>query len=781
MNRPDPLEDAGEAVVGVFWDIDSCSVPNNGADDAAAAAASVRDFAIQYGKICTFSAFGDFSRMPSGAPRSLQQLGVSTLDLASARREAADKAIIVELCFFAVANKPPATVVLITGDRDYSDALQRLKQHRYRVLVFSMAGCSRDSLIFASEDRRLYDWPTLALRGEAVPLAASQAGQPGRDEPFGSLGRPLSASSSGSNSSSALQGSRAPAQGQSGWLTPSRGAGAASNPESSAGKGSPMGWQALKSSALARRSFQDFLASSPSGIDGGTVNKWLSSHVGGIDAFGYSTFKDLMRAAETAGLCRLGGTKSLYVYPPPPSRLAPESNAVDSVQELQRLLTLVDVEGEAPRQRPRPQPQPQRHTSPPQQPQQQPQQLQHPGLARSGSGQILGRSPGGPGEPHIPAWLIAKIRSEFWNGRREEVTQPYTRLVQWLNREVSGGYHTLGYKKWTVFLHDAERAGAWVLGPPESEWAAERGLKTVRPPGSAAHTPSLATNYTANGRGSPHPGHGNVQHGESRIPGWLLSKLARDFWEGGREEVVHPYLPFIQWPQRGAGGRLRIAGLQEADALPGGLRARGRAGAGAAGERVGGGPRAEDDPPAVPPRRRQERPAARGPPGPPGTVPRWLLDQLQSYLVTKPNLRQGVYAPYMPISYFLQQRAGGLEKLGFPSLGAFLQAAEAGGALRLAPSKSPNGSPVRAHPSTPSPPRPPRPRRRPAAPPTTPPPPRPPPPPGSRMSWTSCLSDLQEESLINLGFVTGSEDDGGALNLALGMSAFAAPGGARWI
>lgn len=307
---------------------------------------------------------------------------------------------------------------------------------RYRVLVFSMAGCSRDSLIFASEDRRLYDWPTLALRGEAVPLAASQAGQPGRDEPFGSLGRPLSASSSGSNSSSALQGSRAPAQGQSGWLTPSRGAGAASNPESSAGKGSPMGWQALKSSALARRSFQDFLASSPSGIDGGTVNKWLSSHVGGIDAFGYSTFKDLMRAAETAGLCRLGGTKSLYVYPPPPSRLAPESNAVDSVQELQRLLTLVDVEGEAPRQRPRPQPQPQRHTSPPQQPQQQPQQLQHPGLARSGSGQILGRSPGGPGEPHIPAWLIAKIRSEFWNGRREEVTQPYTRLVQWLNREV---------------------------------------------------------------------------------------------------------------------------------------------------------------------------------------------------------------------------------------------------------------------------------------------------------------------------------------------------------
>lgn len=71
--------------------------------------------------------------------------------------------------------------------------------------------------------------------------------------------------------------------------------------------------------------------------------------------------------------------------------------------------------------------------------------------------------------------------------------------------QVSGGYHTLGYKKWTVFLHDAERAGAWVLGPPESDWAAERGLKTVRPPGSAAHTPSMLTGYSGGGRNGPHP------------------------------------------------------------------------------------------------------------------------------------------------------------------------------------------------------------------------------------------------------------------------------------
>lgn len=391
-----------------------------------------------------------------------------------------------------------------------------------------------------------------------------------------------------------------------------------------------------------------------------------------------------------------------------------------------------------------------------------------------------------------------------------------------LMAQVSGGYHTLGYKKWTVFLHDAERAGAWVLGPPESEWAAERGLKTVRPPGSAAHTPSLATNYTGNGRGSPHPGHGNVQvrhsplpapplstfmghthisacahcvsppsssdvsfvalpqHGESRIPGWLLSKLARDFWEGGREEVVHPYLPFIQWLNAELEGGYASLGYKKltpfledcerAGALvlvpPGSEWAADRGlktirppyhrGAGKSGQPRG------------------------GPPGPPGTVPRWLLDQLQSYLVTKPNLRQGVYAPYMPISYFLQQRAGGLEKLGFPSLGAFLQAAEAGGALRLAPSKSPNGSPV----------------VRPVyAKPSASPAPAPPPSRAANNAATAAAAaaawqqdvvdklplDLQEESLINLGFVTGSEDDGGALNLALGMSAFAAPGGARWI
>lgn len=771
---------------------------------------------MKHGTIRTFCAFGDFGRIPADIRRALQQSGISTLDTSSGRKDAADKAIIVELCFFAVDHQSPATVILITGDRDYSNTLQRLKQHRYRVLVFGMAAFCRDpSLLGSSEDRKLYDWLALASRGEAITLTPSPGqAQPRNDESFGSLGRPLSAGSTASSTSSgtpqpgpARQAS--PANGT--WLVPRQtgvgGGGFALAKGAPNSAGSPMSWHALKASPLGRAPFQEFLAASPSGIDGGTVNKWLTSHVGGIDTFGYSSFKDLMRAAETAGLCRLGGTKSLYVYAPqqpqqPQPRQQQQQQAVDPVFELQKLLTLVQVEelGEGSVGVPMLQPQLQ------QQQQQQPQQQQSTASLHSRSSS----SGGGPQprltEPHIPGWLIHKIRTEFWNGRREEVTQPYTRLVQWLNREVSGGYHTLGYKKWTVFLHDAERAGAWVLGPPESEWASERGLKTVRPPGSAAHTPSQQ--HTAqqpnNGR-IHHLQHHHHHHSplEGRIPVWLLSKLSRDFWEGGREEVAHPYLPLIQWLNAELEGGYSALGykkltpfLEEAERcgavllvppesewaaerglktlrpLPGQVGARG-GGRGEVGGGFGSG---------------QARAGGPGPLGPRGTIPQWLLDQLQTYLLTKPNLRQGVYAPYMPISYFLQQRTGGLEKMGFPNILAFLEAAEAGGALRLSPAKSPNSHPV-VRPVHAKPP----PSSSPSAP--------------SRgasatsnnnaitaaaaaAAWKQDLvdslpHDLHEESLINLGFAAvsgpGDHEANNAINLALGMSAFGAPGGARWI
>lgn len=276
--------------------------------------------------------------------------------------------------------------------------------------------------------------------------------------------------------------------------------------------------------------------------------------------------------------------------------------------------------------------------------------------------------------------------------------------------------------------------------------------------------------------------------GEGRIPGWLLAKLARDFWEGGREEVAHPYLPLIQWLNTELDGGYAALGYKKLTPF---LEDCERAGAVTlvAPESEWAADRGlKTIRPARGPLSIGKGGSRGGPPGPPGTVPRWLLDQLQTYLVTKPNLRQGVYAPYMPISYFIQQRAGGLEKLGFPNLGAFLQAAETGGALRLAPAKSPSGSPVvrpvyskpsaMAH------------------------------PPGRSQASTAAAAaknnaavtaaaaaaawqqdlvdalphDLQEESLINLGFVSSGQDEDGALGLhAYGMSAFTGAGGARWI
>jgi hypothetical protein len=87
--------------VGIFWDIDCCGVSGKGGD-AEVVATNIRDFAMKHGTIRTFCAFGDFGRIPADIRRALQQSGISTLDTSSGRKDAADKAIIVELCFFAV-------------------------------------------------------------------------------------------------------------------------------------------------------------------------------------------------------------------------------------------------------------------------------------------------------------------------------------------------------------------------------------------------------------------------------------------------------------------------------------------------------------------------------------------------------------------------------------------------------------------------------------------------------------------------------------------------------
>lgn len=108
---------AGEAV-GVFWDLENCALPaaprptgGGGVRGAAVVpeqvASHVRDFARGYGRVVAFHAYSDphGSGLAPDKRLALQQSGVRLIDIPNHRKEAADKAMIVDICMFAVEYK----------------------------------------------------------------------------------------------------------------------------------------------------------------------------------------------------------------------------------------------------------------------------------------------------------------------------------------------------------------------------------------------------------------------------------------------------------------------------------------------------------------------------------------------------------------------------------------------------------------------------------------------------------------------------------------------------
>ena len=99
----------GKPVAVVFWDLENCQVPasQRGAGGHQPVApervvSHVRDLAIRHGRIVGINAYFDPHGTSKGMRLSLQQAGVKLMDIPNHRKEAVDKALIVDLCMFAV-------------------------------------------------------------------------------------------------------------------------------------------------------------------------------------------------------------------------------------------------------------------------------------------------------------------------------------------------------------------------------------------------------------------------------------------------------------------------------------------------------------------------------------------------------------------------------------------------------------------------------------------------------------------------------------------------------
>ncbi|KAG6889732.1 hypothetical protein C0995_015030 [Termitomyces sp. Mi166 len=146
--------------VAVFWDFENLP-PRSGVPGYETIQA-IRSLAHDFGVIVSFKAYLEVSstlRLWS----ELQASGVALIDCPHHKSgaEAASKMLLVDMITFAIDHPAPATIFLISGDRDFAYAISTLRHRKYKVVVL----CPPDahSTLVAQADAH-FDWNTKVLR-----------------------------------------------------------------------------------------------------------------------------------------------------------------------------------------------------------------------------------------------------------------------------------------------------------------------------------------------------------------------------------------------------------------------------------------------------------------------------------------------------------------------------------------------------------------------------------------------------------------------------------------
>ncbi|XWS39945.1 hypothetical protein CRYUN_Cryun18bG0097900 [Craigia yunnanensis] len=116
------------------------------------------------GAVMMFSAYGDFNAFPRRLREGCQRTVVKLIDVPNGRKDAADKAILVDMFLFALDNPPPSSIVLISGDVDFAPALHILGQRGYTVIIVIPSGVGVSSAL-SNAGKFVWDWPSV-VRGE---------------------------------------------------------------------------------------------------------------------------------------------------------------------------------------------------------------------------------------------------------------------------------------------------------------------------------------------------------------------------------------------------------------------------------------------------------------------------------------------------------------------------------------------------------------------------------------------------------------------------------------
>ncbi|KAI5899952.1 DUF537-domain-containing protein [Schizophyllum commune H4-8] len=153
--------------VAIFWDFENCSLALG--RTGFTVARSIESIAQKYGSLKLFKAYLDAQKQPLGSDifrAELQSSGVSVTDCPHiGRKEVADRMLQGDLMAFALDNPAPATVIIISADRDFAYAASVLRQRRYNVVMISHSN-PRPNLWLTSQAIDCYDWKKDVLHVE---------------------------------------------------------------------------------------------------------------------------------------------------------------------------------------------------------------------------------------------------------------------------------------------------------------------------------------------------------------------------------------------------------------------------------------------------------------------------------------------------------------------------------------------------------------------------------------------------------------------------------------
>ncbi|KAG6418103.1 hypothetical protein SASPL_120302 [Salvia splendens] len=161
-----------KAKTSVWWDIENCHVPKVCDPHAIAQNISSALVKMNYCGPVSVSAYGDTTRISPAVQQALNSTGVALNHVPAGAKDASDKKILVDMLFWAVDNPAPANYLLISGDRDFSNALHQLRMRRYNILLAQPQKASAPLLAAA---KSVWLWTSLVAGGP--PLTTVETAQ----------------------------------------------------------------------------------------------------------------------------------------------------------------------------------------------------------------------------------------------------------------------------------------------------------------------------------------------------------------------------------------------------------------------------------------------------------------------------------------------------------------------------------------------------------------------------------------------------------------------------